>query len=357
MSSTDAELKKMPVADVIARAGVATATRIKYPGALLFTYRCSISCAHCLFGCGANIPPRAMAVDDALTFLRQLHRLDRVVHIAGGEALLFWNVLAEVVKQAGKEGIAPHFIESNCSWATQDGLVQDRLLRLRAWGLRGMLFSADPYHMAYVPPENFLRARRIAREVFGPENVMCHSGPEEEIMDLAAIARDERRFAARVRSSPPKLIGNAALHLGQYFPDLPIESLPLKCGWGPNVTNTRGCPSEFDGRRMWEVHIDPYGNVQTNCGVVLGNAKQTPVFDLFRRDLTEDNPIASILAREGPFGLLEHAKKMGCPDITHAKQKCHLCFLVRSALRPHYPAILGPEEVYYAAPPLRRQAS
>ncbi|MEW6360081.1 MAG: radical SAM protein [Planctomycetota bacterium] len=349
MTWTDEELKAMPVGEVVEKAGVAAATRVKYPGALLFTYRCSISCDHCLFGCGLSIPPRVMSAEDALEFLRQLHQTDRCVHIAGGEAFLFWDVLAEVVERAGKGGIAPHFIESNCSWAAHDGIVRERLSRLKDWGLRGMLFSADPYHQAHVPPENFIRARAIAREIFGPQNVLCNAAPDADIMGLPAIVRDEKRLAERVRSSPPKMVGNAAYRLGRFLPDLPLESLPLKCGWGPNVPECRGCPAEFDGKRMWEVHVDPYANIQTNCGVILGNAKKTPVADLLRTDFAKDNPIASILAKDGPFGLLEFAKTKGCPTLTHAKQKCHLCFLVRSYLRAFYPHILGPEEVYYAA--------
>ena len=350
MTLTDEKLKALPVEEVVEEAGVTAATRVKRPAALLFTYRCSISCAHCLFGCGTRTPSGVMSVDDALEYLRQIHQLDRAVHIAGGEPFLFWSVLAEVCEKAGTLGIAPHFVESNCFWAVNDSIVRDRLTKLRDWGVRGMYFSADPYHMAHVSPENVIRARAIAWELFGKENVMCRDVPEEKIREFADIGKDETRLAEWVRSSVPRIVGNAAFRLAPFLPDLPLDRLPMHCGWGPNVDDGPGCSAAFDPELMSEVHIDLYGNIQTNCGVIIGNAKKTSVPNLFARGIKDANPIVEILAGDGPFGLLEHAREKGCPPITHAVQKCHLCFLVRSFLRAYYPDILGPEEVYYAAP-------
>jgi len=338
------------VAEVIEKAGVATANRLKRPAALLFTYRCSISCAHCLFGCGSNVPSGAMPVEDAVEYLGQLHRLDRAVHIAGGEPFLFWRVLFEVCREAGRLGIAPHFIETNAFWAAADGIVRQRFIRLRDCGVRGMYFSADPYHLSCVPPEYVDRARCIAWDIFGKANVMCPEHTLEEMRMLADIGVDEGRLAEYVRSHPPKIVGNAAFRLAHCLPLRPIDELPLRCGWGPNVDEARGCPSAFDPKRMWEVHVDPYGNIQTNCGVILGNARHTPVPELFARGIQRVNPIARTLAAEGPGGLLRLAREKGCPEITRAVQKCHLCFLVRSFLRAFRPDVLGPEEVYYTAP-------
>jgi hypothetical protein len=343
------ELRTLPVEDVVARVGVNRAQIYKNVAGLLFTYRCTITCAHCLFGCGTKIQSGPMSVEDGVEFLRQLHELDRVVHIAGGEPFMFWDVLSALVEAAGREGVAPHFIETNSSWAASDGLVRERFRRLRGCGVRGMYFSADPFHFQFVPPDNYLRARAIAAEVFGPENVTGHSATPERAAELVAIGRDEARLADYVRRGTPALVGNAALRLAHYVPDAPLDRLSGGFGASSAKADGPGCRRSFDGRLMWEVHVDPYGNIQTNCGVILGNARKVTVGELLRRDFASENPIASILSTRGPLGLLDLAKARGFPGITHAKQRCHLCFLVRSFLRPHFPGVLGPDEVYHTS--------
>lgn len=344
MSVPVEDLSKMSVKDVIARVGVGAALKHKCLGALIFTYRCSISCAHCLFGCGPRLRSRPMSAADGLDFLRQLHDLDRVVHIAGGEAFLYWDVLAELVEAAGRKGIAPHFIETNSSWAVNDGIVRDRFRRLRDAGVLGMYFSADPFHFMYVPPENYLRARAIACEIFEPRHLSGSDIGPEKAEEFVRIGRDPERLAAYARSHAPMIVGNAAARLAPYFPDVPVESLDLRPG--PESSFSSGCYRSVVPPIVWEVHVDPYGNIQTNSGVILGSARRTAVRDVLSRGVAGDNPIVSAIARNGPKGLLELAKAKGCQIPSHAKTKCHLCFLVRTLLRPHFPDILGPDEVY-----------
>jgi hypothetical protein len=344
MLKTTAQLSALPVKDVIARVGVNKAMSYKSVGALIFTYRCSISCPHCLFACGPRVQSPPMSVEDGLQYLHQLHQLDRVVHIAGGEAFLYWDTLSALIQAAGREGVAPHFVETNSSWAANDNLVRERFRLLRDCGVLGMYFSADPFHFLSVPPQNYFRARAIACEIFDPLHISGHVATKEQADELAQIARDPERFAAYVRSHPPKIVGNAAARLAQYFPDLPIESLDLRPG--TNSSFAEGCYRAAVPPTVWEVHIDPYGNVQTNCGIILGNARRTPVLEVLKRGVDGANPIVFVVAKDGPRGLLELATRKGCPKIPHAKSKCHLCFMVRTFLRPHFPDILGPDEVY-----------
>ena len=347
MPQTNAELTALPAREVIACVGVDKAMSYKCVGALIFTYRCSIACPHCLFGCGPRKQSPPMSVEDGLLFLRQLHELDRVIHIAGGEAMLYWDALAALVERAGREGVAPHFIETNSSWAVNDHIVRERFRRLRDCGVLGMYFSADPFHFASVPPENYLRARAVACEIFEPRHLSGHVAARENAEELAQIARNPERFAAYVRSHAPKIVGNAAAHLAKYFPDIPIESLDLRPGADSSFAD--GCYRAAVPPTVWEVHVDPYGNIQTNCGIMLGNAKRTPVIQVLSRGMSDGNPVVSAVAKDGPRGLLDLARQKGCPEIRHAKSKCHLCFMVRGFLRPHFPEFLGPDEVYHAS--------
>jgi hypothetical protein len=290
-----------------------------------------------------------MSVDDGLLFLRQLHELDRVIHIAGGEAMLYWDALAALAERAGREGVAPHFIETNSSWAVNDHVVRERFRRLRDCGVLGMYFSADPYHFMYVPPENYFRARTIACEVFGEKYISGHKVSPEKAEEFVRIGRDPELLATYVRRGMPMMVGNAADRLAQYLADIPVEKLDLTPGTRSSFAS--GCFRAVVPPTVWELHIDPYGNVQTNCGIILGHAKRTAPREVLDRGVNGRNPIVAAIAEKGPRGLLELANEKGCPAIPHAKSKCHLCYKARTFLRPHFPEILGPDEAYRSTPP------
>ena len=334
------------VDDRIRQAGLVKAGGELKVAAILFTYRCTISCRHCLFACRGARPDVVMDADRCVRYLAQLHDLGRVVHIAGGEPMLYWDVLAEALELAAEAGVAPHFVETNCSFADSDAVVQDRFTVFKEHGLFGVLLSADPYHQAHVPPEHFLRARRIAREIFGAENVWATHASDEQVREYARIARDERSLAEYVRAHPPSLTGSAYAELARLVQAVPINEIPPPPG-SPTPPDQGHCAGEFDAERIWEVHIDPYDNIQTNCGVILGRADRTPVAEVLARGPAEANFIVRTLSEAGPIGLAEFARREhGFHVPEQSQQKCALCFVTRGFLRKHYPNILGPAEIY-----------
>ncbi len=332
--------------DRIRQVGLVQAGQEHKVAAILFTYRCTISCRHCLFSCRGVRPDVVMGASRCVRYLGQLHELGRVVHIAGGEPMLYWDVLAEVLDRSTRAGVAPHFVETNCSFANGDDIVRHRFAFLKEHGLFGVLLSADPYHQAHVPPENFLRARRIAREVFGAENVWASSASDEQVREYAAIARDESRLAEYVRARPPSLTGSAYRELARFLQAVPINEIPPAPG-SHTPPGQRHCAGEFDAETIWEVHIDPYDNIQTNCGVILGKADRTPIAEVMARGPARANLIARTLSEAGPIGLAEFARREhGFHVPKRSQQKCALCFVTKSFLRKHYPEILGPGEIY-----------
>jgi hypothetical protein len=334
------------VEDLIRRVGLAKAGTERKVAAILFTYRCTIACRHCLFACRPDRPDVVMEPAQCVRHLRQLHELGRVVHIAGGEAMLYWDVLAATLRLARAQGVMPHFIETNGSFATDDAVVRERFGVLKQQGLLGILLSCDPYHQEFVPPANILRARRIAREVFGEQNVWASTVPDEQVYEYPAIVHDEARLRELVRSNPPMLVGSACTKLGPLLDSFPIEQLPPQRSWtgGPQPAH---CAAEFNLETMWEVHIDPYDNIQTNCGVILGKADGGPIQNVLAGNRSAANDIVRILSQEGPMGLAEFARRRhGFEVPQRARQKCQLCYLTRRFLRPFYRDVLGPAAVY-----------
>jgi hypothetical protein len=303
---------------------------------ILFTYRCSAACRHCLFACRPERPPVVMALDECVAYLRVWRRFPRVIHIAGGECFLFYDELLAVCRAAAREGVAPHFIETNGSWCEDDAVTRQRFTELRDLGLRGVLFSCDAYHQEFVPPDHVARCARVAVEVFGERNVIGNTALAARAEELVGVARDEAALREVVRRAPPQwMTGNAAKFLARHLDPQPLEAF----------AGVR-CPEQFDLDRTWEFHFDPYGNLQTNCGVVLGNAKRTPPLDLLTPASIARNPVVQVLCEAGPVGLLRLAVTRGLTPRGGYVHKCDACFHARAFLRPHFPHILCPDEVY-----------
>jgi hypothetical protein len=333
------------VAEVIAAEGVAKAIGLKYVGSVLYTYRCTIACRHCLFNCSPAQPDVHVSHEDGLDFLRQLHATDRVIHIAGGEALMYYEPVLELCRAADRDGIAPHFIESNASWCTTDDLTRERFQALHEAGVKGMYFSADVYHQVFFDPANRVRAYRIAIEIFGRENVAAADISLEQLERCRQIGRNEDLLAESVRRGPPKLVGRAGNDLVRFLPRRKIEDLRKDHLWRWGGSDG-SCAPEFDAERMWEIHIDPYGNVQTCCGIVIGTLRNMSLGEMVARGFHEVNPLVREVYERGPYGLLELAVARGYQPQDGYAQKCHLCWDVRKFLRPYHPETFGPAEVY-----------
>jgi hypothetical protein len=273
-----------------------------------------------------------------------LRSTDRVIHIAGGEAMMEYETLLAICREASRHGVAPHFIETNATWCTSRAIASRRLLELRGAGVRGLYISADPFHLAFFPVDRYLRCYETAVDVFGEENVAASRLSRQELREMQRAGRDRARLAGIVRDSPPRMVGRAAEELAQYLPVKPVDGLTHDHLWY-DAPPEETCAWEFSPATMWEIHIDPYGNVQTCCGVILGNVERIPLPELIQADFGDAGPIVSALRAGGPVRLLRMAEALGYEREQYV-QKCHLCWQVRKFLRPHYPETLGPDEIY-----------
>lgn len=338
-------MSRQEIDELVRRVGVEKAGCERKVAAILFTYRCTIACRHCLFGCNGGRPDVVMDPARCVRYLGQLLELGRVIHIAGGEAMLYWETLKKALVLAAQRGVSPHFIETNCSFAANESIVRERFGFLKDHGVMGVLLSSDPYHHESVPPEHFLRARRIGHELFGPENVWAPRIPDEQVHEFARIIRDEKRLAEYTRAHPPTFTGTAAAKLAPLAEARPLEQAVYEAG--PDASRRAvTCAKELNPASIWEVHIDPYDNIQTNCGLILGKASRTPAAEAMR------NPggasfIVALLIEKGPLALAEFARdKHGFDIPRQVRHKCELCYYARKCLHQHYPELVGPPEIY-----------
>jgi hypothetical protein len=332
---------------LIDEVGIVTAGNQCNVASMLFTYRCSIACRHCCFGAAPHRPDVVMTARQCADGLRLLHETGRVIHIAGGEAMMYWDVLSEAVRLANKEGNAPHFIETNCSFARDDEAVRERLGFLAANGVKGLLATADAFHQEFVPAENFLRVRRIAYELWGEQNFWGSKGSDAEIRDLESVAADPDRLRAYVRKGPPSMLGTACRELARCLDAYEPRDPRLPAWKWRGSREETDCAFQFRAETMWELHLDPYGNLQTNCGMILGKWPELTPAALFARGPEKANRFVETVCEGGALELAELARReYGFELPERVTQTCELCYLTRSFLRQFHPEIFGPQEIY-----------
>ena len=305
------------------------------------TYKCSSQCQHCIFG---SSPRKGglMTVEDARTYLAETKALGltgRDVIVTGGEALLFYPRILDIIRAAADLGMAPiRCVQSNGSWCTSDELTRHRLAELRDAGLGGMFFSADPFHQQFVPIERVRRGVRIAEEVFGPEQV--HVSSSRSYMDAPAVV-SVAEYIEKLRGSPPVMVARAAWALADHMPKIPLdEILEMKC---------RGGRQDIDPSSVWQINVDAYGCVSSwvCSGILLGNAHETPFAEIVSRPLNEQPALVQDLVERGPGAMLGMAEEHGFRPKDRYVSKCHLCWDIREAIHTHYPELFAPAELYH----------
>lgn len=308
-----------------------------YNGQIMMTYRCSAACRHCLVMAAPGQDGALVSVEAAVQYGLDFAALGRAVLIAGGEALLYFEHVLEMVRALTAAGVPVAFVESNGSWCTSDDLTHERLSRLQEAGVQGMYFSVDRYHQEFVPAERVYRGVSIAWELFGREKVH----PEELTLAQAQEAEHQATHSGIVVRPGVHFIGRAAMDLAPLMEEVPLEELLAQ-----------DCSKDLDIDHLQEIQVDPYGFVRPDwCpGVNLGNTKNHRIRDLCRTQHVQETPLLREMAARGPAALLPLADRFGLVPLPEYASKCHLCFDLRRRLVHHMPEEFGPRQVYEVVP-------
>lgn len=320
----------------------ATGYRVSAAG-LLLTYWCNARCDHCY---ELSSPERRgwMSVEAARRHWTAFGRMGvdaRGLHVGGGEPFGDYERLVAVVRaawEAGLEGVG--YVETNGFWATDDGLVRERLAELREAGLRQISISCDVFHQAFVDPAGPQRLWRVAVEVLGEAGVRARRWRFlQSPRDLRGVDETTREAAYReaLAAHPERMTGRAAARLARLMPRWPAE-----------IFCEERCTESLED--AGHVHVDPAGWVfpGTCAGILLGRAdERTELDEVLTRPAGQ---VRRILATRGPWGLREElALSLGYKDEPEGyADKCHLCTSVRTFLfrTGKFAADLGPREVY-----------
>jgi len=279
---------------------------------LLLTYQCNFKCDHC-FTWGSPRQTGTMTLATIRDILRQADALGTIqsIYFEGGEPFLYYPILRHAVEEAVDRGFQTGVV-TNAYWATD---VEDARAWLRplAGLIQNLSISSDLYHCDELLSRHARNAQSAAAQLDIPISTISVAQPDEAEAALDSLmvrGRAAEKLAARVPHHP----------------------------W----TAFTECPYE-DLRDPGRLHVDPLGYVHLCQGLTLGNLFHTPLVEICAAYDPDAHPIVGPLLRGGPAELTRHYHLT--PDETYA-DACHLCYQTRQTLRPRFPQILTPDQMY-----------
>lgn len=288
---------------------------------LLLTYGCTYECDHCFVWSG----PRRTATFTLAhleNVLGQAHALGGVkwIYFEGGEPFLYDVPLRHGIRRAAQLGFRVGVV-SNAYWATAPEDAEAWLCEI-AGRVEDLSLSCDAYHGDAAQERRVETARAAAERLGIPVGVIriADPGRGEVPHGRGQLPPGESPLMFRGRAAET-LAGRVPHHPGAAFTTCPYEDL----------------------REPGRVHLDPHGWVHLCQGIVLGNLFRTPLARIVGDYRPDAHPIAGPLLAGGPAEL---ARRHGLPLEGGWADACHLCFATRKALRPRYPEVLAPDEMY-----------
>lgn len=311
----------------------------------LLTFKCPSKCKHCSYKAG---PERTghMKLVDAERYLKELRGNQPLqsIGVHGGEPFLYFGLLKQILENAKKLRVNQTWVITNGFWAETKAIAERKLFELKEAGLESITFSVDGFHQEYIPFENVKKGIDAAVNI-GFEKIWVDSyllGPENSsnfYNNLTKKSLESLGTLSNVKINKRQVDfeGRAAELLIEY-----VE---------PKAEIPKGkCPLPFwiggDLRSPEVVEIDHEGNVTLCPGICIGNTRRKSLNTILQDYDYRVHPILSIIAEEGPKGLLSAARAKGFKRKQKFVDECHLCYETRKFLRPYYPNHLAPSSCY-----------
>ncbi len=277
---------------------------------LLLTYRCTYACDHC-FVWGSPNASLTMSAAQVRAALDAAVRLGSVtdIYFEGGEPFLFYAALLAGAREAVTRGLR-FGVVSNAYWAISEEDAALWLQPLAALGIASLSLSEDRFHGDLPSPE-VRHAAAAAQQLGLHQGVLrVELGPDCASGSVRLRGRAARRLAGQVRPGP----------------------------WD----GFTACPYE-DLADPGRVHLDGAGYIHLCQGLAMGPAGARPVDEVMAAYRPREHPIVGPLLAGGPAALV---REYGLRHEAAYGDACHLCDHARRQLRPHFPDLLGPGQMY-----------
>ncbi|MFX0057109.1 MAG: radical SAM protein [Candidatus Hodarchaeota archaeon] len=308
----------------------------------LVSYKCTNECKHCALQASPNQDDVLMELGDLKRYLEDItsNYIVQEVGFFGGEPLLHPKLLIRLIEEVKKYGISKIGLPTNGFWGKNDEIAKKYAQNLKSAGLNLIGFSVDAFHQDFISLDVVGRAINASHEAEIETIILVAQtlGSEDQINPFNEQTKKitdtlSKQFQfCQVIKSELQVRGRAMRLLTDYYPMRTIPS---------------------DKCLIFKVPmfmIDPNGWVfhQLCHGICIGNAKENSLSEIIQNFNYRKHPIISkLVANGGPKNLLEIAIEKGYKPQKGYADKCHLCSSVRNFLRPFYPNILEPPNLYF----------
>ena len=287
--------------------------------AFLLTDRCNASCDICCFQCN----PKNRFVMDAETIracMREAAQMGTVKRFSftGGEAMLYPELLIDLISYGKREFGIPSTLVSNGFWATDYEKGRKIASRLKDAGLVEVKLSADRFHQRFVPIQAVKNAIRILLElnIDVPVSVM-DTGRHDIIRETLEQLR-------------PEIYGTKVV----YYPLFLTEQMR-------STQRTEIVPEDIATPMPWEsircpeagiILLFSDGYMYTCCSQFTFDARRLRIGRIGETPLAEAeknanrDPILDMVRRSGPSWLAARAKERGLPVKDRYSCSCELCY-------------------------------
>ncbi len=281
---------------------------------LLLTYQCGYECDHC-FVWGSPSQTGSMTIETIEHILAEAESLGTVewIYFEGGEAFLYYQVMLHGIRKAKEHGFNVGIV-TNAYWATADTDAEEWLRPLVGL-VDDLSVSSDGYHGSDKGLNNPQIARCAATRLGIPVDfiTVAEAGVSEVPSGEAPVTYRGR--AAEI------LAPQADSSHWEHFSECPWEDL----------------------RQPGRVHVDPFGNLHICQGISIGNILEHSLAEIMAGYDPDAHPVVGPLLVGGPAELV---RQYGLPHERGYADHCHLCYESRRALRPRFPAVLTPDQMY-----------
>jgi hypothetical protein len=290
---------------------------------ILLTYKCTYECDHC-FVWGSPRQAGVFTLDQLEDVFQQVLEANsiRQLYFEGGETFIYYPVLVKAVSRAHELGLSTGIV-TNGYWATGAADAWTWLRPLAEAGLDKLEISSDLFHGDSQAGNSSHPGMKAAGRLGIPANIITVEAPHG--------GRDPQTATPGTTLAGGDVMfrGRAAEVLAPGLPGQPWQSF-TSCPY-ENLSN----PSR--------IHLDPFGNLHLCQGLVIGNLWQQPLVEIVKAYDPRSNPIVGPLIAGGPAEL---ARQHQLEHEAVYVDACHFCYTARQMLRPNYPAILAPDQMY-----------
>lgn len=293
---------------------------------LFITYKCQISCPHCIVDAGPH-RMEEISLCDAFDWIDQISKYRngyiKLIALTGGEPFYDLNKLNKISSYAGSHGLIVTSV-TNAYWAKDYEAAKETLHQIPS--VNALAISADVYHQKSIPFSNVANAIRAAEYCGIPCYIYTCTEDLTDADYLALVGKlrelVDSKYIFPIITVP---IGRAAQTSGESRHKMSSQPPASACLLSSS-------PVILPNGKVFAC-IGPLMNLKSSHPLLLGDLRQNLLAEIF--DNAEMNAVLHAIRLWGPGSLITMARDAGLGD--HLPDKflelsiCSACYSLLSS--------------------------